>query len=156
MICVVIIWVVDNILFVISGGCVLVMVSCLDSMVLEVIGLLIVIDNCDIDLELMFIDNLILCDCLIDIVVVILWEWIVMDYFNFMVSCMQQINILRVLFMDVSFLLDVVLFCDDLFVDFDCMGIFELNGMVFMYGDLCGLDVSFVDDIIYICNDYMY
>ena len=155
-ICVATIRVVDNIPPAISGGCAPVTVSCLDSTAPEVIGLPTVTDNCDADPELTFIDNLILRDCLTDTAAVILREWTVTDHSNLTASCTQQINILRASFMDVSFPSDVVLPCDDPSADPDRTGIPELNGTVLMHGDLCGLDVSFVDDTIYICNDYMY
>ena len=155
-ICVGTIQVVDNTAPTITN-CPEVTVSCLDSTAPEVLGFPTTDDNCNSNLDLTFVDNLILRDCLTDTAAVILRDWTVTDDGSGLTaSCTQQINILRASFMDVNFPDDVTLPCDDPSADPDRTGIPQLNGTTLMHGDYCGLDVTFVDDTIFICNDYMY
>ncbi|MEL6833965.1 MAG: HYR domain-containing protein [Bacteroidota bacterium] len=131
-------------------------VSCLDSTAPEDLGLPTISDNCDDELELTFVDNLIIRDCLTDTAAIILRDWTVTDASNLSSTCTQQINILRASFMDVTFPGNTTLPCNDPSADPEITGIPQLNGTTLMHGDYCGLDVSFVDDTIFICNDYMY
>lgn len=154
-ICIGTIQVVDNTNPTITN-CTEVTVSCLDSTAPEDIGVPTVSDNCDTNLEPDFIDNLILRDCLTDTAAVIVRDWTVTDHSGLTASCSQRINILRASSMDVTFPADVVLPCDDPSAAPDRTGIPALNGMVLMHGDLCGLQVNYLDDTTFICNDYMY
>ncbi len=137
-------------------GCEQVTISCMDSAAPEDVGIPTANDNCDINLDLDFIENVLLRDCLTDTAAVIIRDWTVTDHSGLTASCSQRINILRASSMDVTFPDDVFLPCDDPSADPDRTGIPELNGMELMHGDLCGLQVNFLDDTTFICNDYMY
>lgn len=154
-ICVGTIRVVDNTVPTISD-CPEVTVSCLDSTAPEVIGFPTIGDNCDTNLDLTSVENLILRDCLSDTAAVIIRDWTVTDHSGLTAGCSQRINILRASFMDVTFPADVTLPCDDPSADPDRTGIPQLNGTTLMHGDLCGLEVVYLDDTTFICNDYMY
>ncbi|MEZ4984112.1 MAG: hypothetical protein R2795_03590 [Saprospiraceae bacterium] len=153
--CVSIIRIVDNTAPIITN-CPEVTVSCLDSTSPDILGFPTAIDNCTNNLVPGFIDNIILKDCLTDTAAIVIREWTVSDGHGMNATCSQQINVLRASSMDVDFPIDIILPCNDPAADTDRTGVPLLNGMPLMHGDLCGLTVSFVDDTIAICNDYMY
>lgn len=153
--CVSTIQVVDNSAPIITN-CPELTVSCLDNTSPDVLGYPTISDNCDTELELSSIENIIFRDCLTDTAAIILRDWTVTDDNGQTASCTQQINILRASSMGVVFPDDITLPCNDPGADPDRTGIPLLNGTELMHGDFCGLDVAFVDDTTFICNDYMY
>lgn len=152
--CISIVRIVDNTAPTIAA-CDQVTVNCFDSASPDVIGYPTVSDNCAVGLVPTFIDNVVLRDCLSDTAGIIYRDWTV-THQGLTATCRQQINILRVSSMNVTFPDHITLPCNDPDAPTSRTGVPQLNGMPIMHQGFCGLDVSFEDDTINICNAYMY
>ncbi|MEL7146818.1 MAG: hypothetical protein AAFO69_10650, partial [Bacteroidota bacterium] len=157
IVCVSIIHLVDN--FPPSiGACEEVTISCLDDSSPAVVGFPTISDNCtnELSLDLDFIDNISIRDCLSDTASIIFRDWVLLDENGLQATCTQQINVLRTGLMDIQFPEDVTLPCDDPQANPERTGFPLLNGEPVMHEGQCGLNLSFEDDTTFICNTYMY
>lgn len=157
LVCVSIVQVVDNFPPSITS-CSEITVSCLDDASPEALGFPTISDNCtdELNLDLDFVDNVSIRDCLSDTASIIFRDWVVSDENGLQASCTQQINVLRTGLMDIDFPDDITLPCDDPSADTERTGVPMLNGEPIMHQGQCGLNLSFEDDTTFICNTYMY
>ena len=139
-----------------SGSCDEVVINCVSDTSATITGYPTIIDNCDADVALTYVDNYTLNSCLVSMVGTVERVWTATDASGNSTSCTQLIRMERASLDDVIFPSDTTLNCDNPNADLSITGMPMLYGQDIMIGDPCNFATTMSADTAALCGDIEY
>lgn len=139
-----------------AGSCEPVIINCVSDTSAAVTGYPTIVDNCDSEVTLTYVDNSVLNSCLVDMVRTMERVWTATDASGNSTSCTQLIKMERANLDDVIFPSDTTLSCDNANADFSITGMPMLYGEDIMIGDPCNFATSVSADTAALCGEIEY
>lgn len=127
-------------------------VTCLQDLSTASLGYPDVTDNCSDVLLWTVVDSIEQRDCLSDTAAVIERTFVATDGTGLRDTCVQQITVMRARADSVVFPADVVLGCDNPFIQPDSTGWPTLDSLLVQGGGYCGFTVEYTDDTLDVCS----